>query len=59
MLFRSLPPGKGAPAGGRDPEDSTLRIAPTYPDMVELKQAIELFVIAVRLADAGRAPSRF
>lgn len=50
----------GAPfPGGRDPEDSTLRIAPTYPDMDELKQAMELFVIAVRLADAGRAPSRF
>lgn len=50
----------GAPfPGGKDPEDSVLRIAPTYPDMDELRQAMELFVIAVQLAEAGRAPSRY
>ncbi|HNW04881.1 MAG TPA: aminotransferase [Oscillospiraceae bacterium] len=36
----------------RDPKDSSLRLAPTFPPIAELKQAIEVFCIAARLASA-------
>jgi len=42
---------------GRDPEDSVIRIAPTFPPMDELKQVMELFPVAVRLAALERAGS--
>lgn len=35
---------------GKDPADSNLRIAPTYPLLPELEQAAELLCIAVKLA---------
>lgn len=46
---------KLTPAGAtyplhRDPADSTLRIAPSYPSVAELAQAMELFCISVKLA---------
>ncbi|HIS03815.1 MAG TPA: aminotransferase class I/II-fold pyridoxal phosphate-dependent enzyme [Candidatus Pullichristensenella avicola] len=45
----------GAPfPGGYDPEDSVVRIAPTYPPLEELEQVMELFPVAVQLAAAGR-----
>ncbi|MDR0821594.1 MAG: aminotransferase class I/II-fold pyridoxal phosphate-dependent enzyme [Oscillospiraceae bacterium] len=35
---------------GRDPLDRNIRIAPTYPPLDELKQAMEIFSVSVRLA---------
>lgn len=35
---------------GKDPDDSNIRIAPTYPLVDELAQAMELFCICVKLA---------
>ena len=41
----------GAPfPGGNDPEDSVIRIAPTYPPLEELAMVMELFPVAVKLA---------
>ena len=39
---------------GRDPEDRNLRIAPTYPSLEELRQAMELFCLCLRLAALER-----
>ena len=35
---------------GKDPLDSVIRIAPTYPTLDELKTATEIFIICVKLA---------
>jgi DNA-binding transcriptional MocR family regulator len=35
---------------GKDPQDSNIRIAPTYPPMDELKKAIEILTLCVELA---------
>lgn len=35
---------------GKDPEDSNIRIAPSYPTLDELKQAAELFTLCAKLA---------
>ena len=35
---------------GNDPEDSNIRIAPSYPTLEELKQAAELFALCAKLA---------
>ena len=38
----------------KDPFDSNIRIAPTYPSVDELKKAVELFCISVKLASAEK-----
>ena len=35
---------------GKDPKDRNIRIAPTFPTVEELKEAIEVFCLAVKLA---------
>ena len=35
---------------GRDPQDSNLRIAPTYPEMDELKLATDILCSCIKLA---------
>ena len=36
--------------GGVDPEDTNLRIAPSYPPLAEVKQAMDVFCTCVKLA---------
>ena len=40
---------------GKDPEDRYIRIAPTYPSLTELEDAIEIFCAAAKLATVERA----
>ncbi len=44
---------------GKDPNDSNIRVAPTYPPVGELKQAVELFCICVQLAAAEKLLKKF
>jgi len=37
---------------GNDPDDTNIRIAPTFPPLEELKQAMEVFCASVKLASA-------
>jgi DNA-binding transcriptional MocR family regulator len=39
---------------GRDPRDRMIRIAPSYPSLEELKLAVELFCLCVRLASVEK-----
>ncbi|MBQ2901122.1 MAG: aminotransferase class I/II-fold pyridoxal phosphate-dependent enzyme [Agathobacter sp.] len=47
--------GAGAPFPyGKDPKDNTIRIAPTFPSLEELKKAAEVFVVCVRLSSVNK-----
>lgn len=47
--------GAGAPFPyGKDPRDCVLRIAPTFPNEQELKQAAEVFLVVIRLVSAEK-----
>ena len=39
---------------GKDPKDSNIRIAPSYPTKEELAQATDLFVLCVKLASVEK-----
>ena len=39
---------------GRDPRDSNIRVAPTYPTLEDLKVAAELFTLCVKLVSAEK-----
>lgn len=50
---------KMTPAGatypyGKDPRDSNIRIAPSYPELEELKKAAGVFVLSVKLVSLDR-----
>ena len=52
---------KLTPAGatypyGNDPENRNIRIAPTYPAIDELNQAMDVFVTCVELASLNDEP---
>ena len=39
---------------GKDPHDSNIRIAPTYPTLEELGKAVEVFVLCVKLVSVEK-----
>ncbi len=39
---------------GKDPKDSVIRIAPTYPDLEDLTMAANIFVVCVKLASVEK-----
>ena len=38
----------------KDPDDKNIRIAPTFPPLAELEQAIDIFCLAVKIASAEK-----
>ena len=38
----------------KDPDDSNIRIAPTFPPIGELAQALEVFVLCVKLVSVKK-----
>ena len=57
MLFRSglVMTGAGATFPyGKDPKDSNIRIAPSYPTPEELAVAADIFVLSVKLVSIDK-----
>ena len=55
ICFNTLPGCAGAPFPyGKDPEDSVIRIAPSFPTMEELETATKIFVLCVKLASVEK-----
>jgi aspartate/methionine/tyrosine aminotransferase len=50
----SLTPAGATFPNGNDPRDCNIRIAPTCPPLPELKEALEIFCAAVKLASAEK-----
>ena len=48
----SLTPAGATYPGGHDPKNSTLRLAPTRPPVEEVRRAMEVIAVCVRLASA-------
>ena len=39
---------------GKDPEDSNIRIAPTFPSIEEMQDASKVFVLCVKLVSVNK-----
>jgi DNA-binding transcriptional MocR family regulator len=50
----ALTPAGATYPNGNDPKDSNIRIAPTFPPIGELGEALEIFCAAVKLASAEK-----
>jgi DNA-binding transcriptional MocR family regulator len=50
----ALTPAGATHPHGNDPEDRTIRIAPTFPELAEVAQAAEGVALCVLLATAAR-----
>ncbi|MCL2196956.1 MAG: aminotransferase class I/II-fold pyridoxal phosphate-dependent enzyme [Treponema sp.] len=55
----ALTPAGATYPHGNDPHDKNIRIAPTCPPLGELKEALEIFCIAVKLASIEKLIMRF
>ena len=55
----ALTPAGATYPNGNDPRDRNIRIAPTFPPIDELEQALEIFCAAVKLASAEKYLSGF
>lgn len=51
----ALTPAGAAFPYGDDPDDSHIRLAPTFPDLADVERAMDVFVLCVRLATARAA----
>jgi DNA-binding transcriptional MocR family regulator len=50
----ALTPAGATYPNNNDPKDSNIRIAPTYPPLGELTEALQIFCVAVKLASAEK-----
>ena len=39
---------------GKDPKDSNIRIAPSYPTLQEIREAAKIFVLSVKLVSIDK-----
>ncbi|QRP44057.1 aminotransferase class I/II-fold pyridoxal phosphate-dependent enzyme [Amycolatopsis sp. FDAARGOS 1241] len=51
----ALTPAGATHPHGDDPQDATIRIAPTFPELAEVEEAVRALAVCVRLAVAERA----